>query len=110
MQKYELQVLDSYENETYPNGQAGSFYKQHIPLVNASKAPGEWQTYDIIFMAPTFNKDGQIRTPATATVLHNGVLIQNHVSLRGPTQFIVSPSIRNTRANCLSFFKITETQ
>jgi hypothetical protein len=83
--RYEVQVLDSYENSTYVNGQAGSIYKQHIPLVNASRKPGEWQSYDIIYMVPRFNDDGTIRTPGTITVFHNGVLIQNHAELTGLT-------------------------
>ena len=91
MSKYELQVLDSYNNETYYNGQAGSMYKQHIPLVNASLGPGQWQTYDIIFNAPRFNELGGVIKPATITVLQNGVLIQNHVVLRGPTEYIGLP-------------------
>ena len=81
--RYEVQVLDSYENRTYSNGQAGAIYKQHIPLVNASRAPGAWQTYDIIFMAPRFRADGSVERPATMTVLHNGILIQNHATLTG---------------------------
>ena len=89
---YEVQVLDSYNNRTYSNGQAGSIYKQHIPLVNASKKPGEWQTYDIIFTAPRFNEDGSLRSPAFVTVIHNGVLIQNHVELKGGTVYIGPPS------------------
>ena len=84
---YEVQVLDSYENVTYPNGQAGSIYKQHIPLVNASLAPGQWQTYDIIFKAPVFNSNGTLKSPAFLTVIHNGVLVQNHVEIRGPTVY-----------------------
>ncbi len=88
---YEIQVLNSYENETYPNGQAGSFYKQHIPLVNASRPPGEWQSYDIVFNAPEFGEGGDMVKPATATVFHNGVLIQNNVSLLGPCIFIGEP-------------------
>jgi hypothetical protein len=91
MGKYEVQVLDSYNNTTYPNGQAGSIYKQHIPLVNASRAPGEWQSYDIIFMAPEFNMDGTVAKPARVTVLHNGVIIQNHVKILGSTVFIGAP-------------------
>ncbi len=87
MEKYELQVLDSYNNRTYSNGQAASIYKQHIPLVNAMRPPGEWQVYDVVFMAPTFNEDGTLRHPATMTVFHNGVLVQNHVELIGPTQY-----------------------
>ncbi len=91
MSKYEVQVLDSYENETYYNGQAGSIYKQHIPLVNASLPPGEWQVYDIIFQAPVFKADGSLESPAYVTVMHNGILIQNHVALKGPTEFIGKP-------------------
>lgn len=91
MGNYELQVLDSYNNLTYPNGQAGSIYKQHIPLVNACRSPGEWQSYDIIFKAPEFNEDGAVSKPARVTVLHNGVLIQNHVKIKGSTVFIGSP-------------------
>lgn len=87
MEKYELQVLDSYVSKTYSNGQAGSIYKQSVPLVNACKGPGEWQTYDVIFMAPVFTEKGTIKTPARITVLHNGVLIQNNYELKGPTEF-----------------------
>lgn len=94
MGKYELQVLDSYENETYYNGQAGSIYKQHIPLVNACRPPGTWQSYDAIFTAPVFNEDGSLKSPAYITVLHNGVLIQNHVELRGPTEYIGKPKYK----------------
>src|SRR5690606_37878934 len=88
---YEIQDLDNYNNRTYRNGQAGSVYKQHAPLVNASKAPGEWQTYDIIYTAPRFKDDGTYFTPPMVTVLHNGVLVQNGVSLRGPTEYIGIP-------------------
>ena len=89
---YEVQVLDSYNNRTYRHGQAGSLYKQHAPLVNASRKPGEWQSYDIIYTAPTFNNDTTTYyTPPRITVLHNGVLIQNNVSLRGPTIYIGIP-------------------
>ena len=88
MGRYEVQILDSFENPTYPNGQAASIYKQHIPLVNASRPPGEWQTYDIIFMAPRFGAGGRVAAPATVTVLHNGVLVQNHVVLLGTTEYI----------------------
>ena len=91
---YELQVLDSYENKTYVNGQAGSVYKQSIPLVNASRKPGEWQTYDIVWTAPRFNADGTLKTPAAITAFHNGVLIQNHFELRGETVFIGTPSYK----------------
>ncbi len=88
---YELQVLDNYNNRTYRNGQAGSIYKQHPPLVNACKAPGVWQTYDIIYTAPRFKDDGTYFTPPTITVLHNGVLVQNNVKMRGPTEYIGIP-------------------
>jgi len=88
---YELQVLDSYENPTYPNGQAASLYKQKIPLVNATRSPGEWQTYDVIWTAPRFNKDGVLISKARITVLHNGVLVQNNVELDGATEFIGLP-------------------
>jgi hypothetical protein len=85
MKHYELQVLDSYENETYVNGQAGSIYKQHPPLVNASRPPGEWQTFDVVFIAPRFTADGSLVSPARFTVFHNGVLVQHDVELRGGT-------------------------
>ena len=91
---YELQVLDSYNNRTYSNGQAGSIYKQHIPLVNASRAPGEWQAYDIIYRAPVFNNKGDLTKPASITVLHNGVLVQDNVVLRGPTGYIGIPQYK----------------
>ena len=89
---YEVQVLDSYDNRTYRHGQAGSLYKQYAPLVNASRKPGEWQTYDIIYTAPRFASDSTVYfTPPRVTALHNGVLIQNNVSLRGPTLYIGIP-------------------
>jgi len=91
MDRYEVQVLDSYENRTYSNGQAGSIYKQHIPLVNASRPPGVWQSFDIVFIAPRFDPDGRLLSPAHLTVFHNGVLIHNHVGLRGPTVYIGLP-------------------
>ncbi len=91
MGKYEVQVLDSYDNETYYNGQAGSIYKQSIPLVNACLPPGEWQTYDIIFTAPVFNEDGSKKSSGYITVIHNGVLIQNHVEILGTTEYIGKP-------------------
>lgn len=91
MSLYEIQVLNSYENETYPNGQAGSIYKQHIPLVNASRHPGEWQSYDIVFTAPEFKEDGILQSPARVTAFHNGVLILNNVELKGPTVYIGQP-------------------
>ncbi len=85
---YEIQVLNSYENKTYPNGQAGAMYKQHIPLVNASRPPGEWQAYDIVFNAPRFDAKGNLERAATVTAFHNGVLIQNNVVLEGPCVYI----------------------
>ena len=88
MGKYELQVLDSYNNRTYSNGQAGAIYKQLPPMVNASRGPGEWQTYDIIFTAPRFYEDGSVQSQARITVLHNGVLVQNNASIWGGTQYI----------------------
>jgi hypothetical protein len=88
---YELQVLDSYNNPTYANGQAGSIYKQHIPLVNASRPPGEWQSYDAVFIAPRFAEDGKLVSPARVTVFHNGVLVQHDVVLRGPTVYRGTP-------------------
>jgi hypothetical protein len=88
---YELQVLDSYNNKTYVNGQAGSIYKQGIPLVNPNRKPGEWQTYDVVWTAPTFNADDSLKTPAYVTVFFNGVLVQNHFELKGQTLYIGKP-------------------
>lgn len=92
MGKYELQVLDSYNNRTYSNGQAGSIYKQFPPLVNASRGPGEWQAYDIIFTAPVFYENGALKSPARITVFHNGVLVQNNTTIWGATQYIGTPN------------------
>lgn len=94
MDTYELQVLDSHKNETYVNGQAGSIYKQFPPLANASRAPGEWQTYDVVFIAPRFKTDGTLDTPARMTVFHNGVLIQHDTILRGPTEYRGLPAYK----------------
>jgi hypothetical protein len=88
---YELQVLDCYNNKTYVNGQTGSIYKQSIPLANACKKPGEWQTYDIIWTAPVFKEDGSLASPARVTVFHNGVLVQNNYELTGETRYIGKP-------------------
>lgn len=85
LQGYELQVLDCFRNPTYVNGMAGSVYKQRAPLVNACLPPGQWQTYDVIWAAPRFEADGALRTPAHVTVLQNGVVVQNNVTLAGPT-------------------------
>jgi len=90
--RYEVQVLDSFRNRTYSNGQAASIYKQAIPLVNASRGPGEWQAYDIVFRAPRFAPDGALLEPAYVTLLHNGVLVQDHVALAGSTVYIGQPS------------------
>ena len=89
--KYEVQVLDSYNNSTYSNGQASSIYKQTIPLVNACKAPGEWQTYDIIYTAPKFDKQGKKIASAYVTVIQNGILTQNNTRIEGTTEYIGWP-------------------
>jgi hypothetical protein len=89
---YELQVLDPYNNKTYVNGMAGSIYKQAIPLANPGRKPGEWQTYDVIWTAPSFNQDGTLKTPARVTVLFNGVLVQNNYELKGETRYIGQPT------------------
>jgi Domain of Unknown Function (DUF1080) len=86
-----LQVLDSYNNKTYVNGQAASIYKQGAPLVNANRKPGEWQAYDVVWTAPTFNADGSVKTSAYVTVFFNGVLVQNHFELKGETLYIGKP-------------------
>lgn len=91
---YELQILDSYNNKTYVNGQAGSIYKQSIPLVNPNRKPGEWQTYDVVWTAPTFAADGSLKTPAYVTAFFNGVLIQNHFELKGETVFTGLPAYK----------------
>jgi hypothetical protein len=88
---YELQVLDSYNNATYVNGQAGSIYKQSPPLVNPNRKPGEWQTYDVVWTAPRFKADGSLETPAYVTAFFNGVLVQNHFALKGQTLYIGQP-------------------
>jgi 3-keto-disaccharide hydrolase len=85
MSRYEIQVLDSYQNPTYPDGQAAAVYGQYPPLVNAARPPGQWQTYDIVFHAPRFDAGGKLLTPARVTVFHNGVLVQDGVVLSGPT-------------------------
>jgi len=88
---YELQILDSYNNKTYVNGQAGSIYKQGIPLANPNRKPGEWQAYDVVWTAPRFNDDGSVKTPAYVTVFFNGVLVQNHFELKGETLYVGKP-------------------
>ena len=91
--KYEIQVLDSYNSKTYVNGQAASIYKQSPPLVNAMRKPGEWNVYDIIYTAPTFTEDGKYRTYPTVTVIHNGVLVQNNTVIIGTTEYIGFPKV-----------------
>ncbi len=92
MGRYEVQILDSYENETYYDGQCAAIYKQSPPLVNASRGPGQWQTYDIIFDAPRFNEDGSVAKPTRVTVLHNGLLVQHDFDLLGGTAYDRPPS------------------
>lgn len=92
--RYEIQVLDSYQNLTYADGHAAAIYGQYPPLVNASRPPGEWQSYDILFTAPRFKDDGSVETPAYATVLHNGVVVHNHAALLGPMAFRALPHYR----------------
>ena len=87
MGQYEVQILDSYDNETYFDGQCGSIYKQQPPTVNASRKPGEWQTYDILFTAPRFDESGNVAKPGYVTVIHNGVVVQNHFELHGATSY-----------------------
>ncbi len=88
LDRYEIQVLDSYNNVTYADGSAASVYGQYPPLVNASLPPGQWQQYDIIYTAPRFDADGSLNSPARVTVFHNGVLVQNNVRLTGPTSWL----------------------
>ena len=93
--RYEVQILDNYNNETYVKGQAGSIYKQHAPLANVCRPQGEWNTYDIIFTAPTFKKDGTLKSYARMTVLHNGVLVQNNATVMGSTMYVGPASYNN---------------
>ena len=92
MGRYEVQILDSYGNTTYFDGQAGAIYKQHPPLVNASRGPGQWQTYDIIFRAPRFDCCGWLVKPAEVSVIHNGAVVQDHFKILGGTSYITAPS------------------
>lgn len=89
--RYEVQILNSYENRTYSNGQAAAIYKQYAPLVNSSTPLGTWQRYDIIFIAPEWNDNGSRKKPGYFTVFHNGVLVQNHVEIQGTTEYIGPP-------------------
>lgn len=91
--KYEIQILDCYKNETYANGQTGSVYKQVIPLANAMRKPGEWNVYDIIYSAPVFNEDGTYRLPPYVTVIQNGIVLLNHFEIRGTTEYIGHPKV-----------------
>ena len=91
MELCEVQVLDSYNSKTYADGMAAAIYGQHPPLVNASRRPGEWQTYDVVFRAPRFDGNGALVSPAFMTVLHNGVLVQEHAELTGPTAHKARP-------------------
>jgi Domain of Unknown Function (DUF1080) len=91
---YEIQVLDSYNNKTYPVGQCAALYNQKPPLVNASRKPGEWQSYDIVFTAPRFDKDGKLQKPGHVTVFHNGLVVQNHTEIRGDTADEKNPKYR----------------
>lgn len=88
---YEIQILDCYQNKTYVNGQTASVYKQSIPLANACRKPGEWQTYDIIWTAPRFNVDSSVLSAGRVTVIHNGVLVQNNTEIKGITMYIGKP-------------------
>jgi hypothetical protein len=91
---YEVQILDNYKNETYVNGQTGSIYKQTPPLVNAMNPPGVWNRYDVIYIAPTFKKDGTYRTPPRVTILQNGVLLQYDTVIQGTTPYVGFPEVR----------------
>jgi hypothetical protein len=90
--RYEIQILDSYKNKTYPEGQCAAVYNQRPPMVNASRKPGEWQSYDIVFTAPRFDKAGKVLRPGHVTVLHNGVVVQNHTEIKGTT-FYDQPNV-----------------
>jgi len=95
MDTFEIQVLDSYHSKTYFDGQAGAIYKQTPPLVNAMRPPGQWNVYDIIWTAPRFSQQGTLKSPATITALHNGVLILNHFTLLGDTPYDRPPKYRS---------------
>ncbi|MBC7856232.1 MAG: DUF1080 domain-containing protein, partial [Pirellulaceae bacterium] len=91
MGRYEVQVLDSFDNATYFDGQCGAIYKEQPPMVNASRKPGEWQSFDILFTAPRFHEDGALLKPGYVTVLHNGVVLHNHFELLGSTSYVEPP-------------------
>ncbi|MCC9599131.1 DUF1080 domain-containing protein [Stieleria sp. JC731] len=90
--RYEIQILDSYQNDTYFDGQAGAIYKQTPPMANAMRAPGQWNTYDVIWTAPRFEDDGSLKSPAYITAIHNGVVILNHFELKGDTPYNRPPA------------------
>jgi hypothetical protein len=94
MDTYEIQILDSHENETYFDGQAGAIYKQTPPWVNAMRKPGQWNTYDIVFKGPRFSEDGSLNSPAIITAFHNGILILHHFELLGDTPFHRAPEYK----------------
>ncbi len=98
MGRYEIQVLDCYQSKTYADGSTGGIYGQHPPLVNACRPPGEWQTYDIIFNVPHFDADGKLLTPGYATVIQNGVVVQNHQAIRRRHQLAACPANTTTMA------------
>ena len=98
---YELQILDCYKNTTYVNGQTGSIYKQIIPLANACKKPGEWQTYEIVWTAPRFSSEGILKDSARITAFQNGVLVQNNATLKGLTRYIGLPEYKAHNASCI---------
>lgn len=99
--RYELQILDSYTNKTYVNGQAGAIYKQYVPLVNACKKPGEWQSYDIVWTAPRFNEDGSLKSAPRVTAFYNGILIQNNVELRSPEFYPKDPAYKKNEPTAI---------
>lgn len=99
--KYEIQVLDCYNNETYVNGQTGSVYKQTPPLANAMRKPGEWNVYDIIYSAPVFKEDGTYRVPPRVTVIQNGIVLQNNTTILGTTEYIGFPKVEKHGAGPL---------
>ena len=110
MDQYEVQVLDSYDNKTYFDGQASAIYKQTPPMVNAMRQPGEWNTYDIVWNAPKFKEDGSLESPAYVTVLHNGVLTLNHFAARGHDAVHRRCRITKSTASCRSICRTTATR
>lgn len=91
MSLYEIQILDSFQNRTYADGQAAAIYAQFPPLVNASRPPGQWQAYDVVFHGPRFDREGRLLRTARVTLFHNGVLVQDNVELTGPTDYMKRP-------------------